>query len=492
MPQSGKQKKLPVASSDQQGDLHQTNCPASLQASQTTSPLDVNMEPWWQHYQGQRKQQVEELSDWLLQSCLRQLIELDDILLHFNEKLLAMGVPVARNRIICCTLDPKTATKGLWWTPEEGLQRDNMPHDFFDDPSHWNATATPIYYLMNSDVHHIRRQLVGADKNLDFNILHEFADSGFTDYICCMEDFVAPISKDWMSRTGVFYGMITRQAAGFCDDDLALFLYLGKFLAAACKNVMQNQALNNVLCAYMGNLAGEKIATGNIKLGHGGNIDSVIWYSDLRNSTRFSQSMPLEEYLALLNEYFMLTAGTVKRNGGDILTFAGDSVLAIFPITTNFGKFTGQSYEHYCQERSKKCLMALKSAIESYYLAQGYISKHAQSDEKSIEFGIGLHVGGVVFGNVGIYDRMSFTVIGQAVNQTARLEEMTKKLKKPILATRAFVEGLGTITPEQAATVQLQYNTMKYLGKYELPDCVELIDIFYPATSMQKPSAKPS
>ena len=87
----------------------------------------------------------------------------------------------------------------------------------------------------------------------------------------------------------------------------------------------------NLLDAYVGRAAGQRILAGEVKRGDGQTIEAVIWYCDLRGFTRASDRLPRDAIIALLNDYFDIMGGAVTGAGGEILKFMGDGMLAIFP-----------------------------------------------------------------------------------------------------------------------------------------------------------------
>lgn len=200
-------------------------------------------------------------------------------------------------------------------------------------------------------------------------------------------------------------------------------------LAVACKINIQSRITENILSAYLGPGAGGRVLNGQIKRGDGDTIHAVIWYSDMRDSTRLADSMSGEAFLDALNQYFESTAGAVLQNGGEVLRFIGDAVLAIFPIRGENGA-------------EKACRLAMKAAAaarENLFQAN---QKRVANGEERLDFGLGLHIGQVLFGNIGVPERVEFSVVGPAANEVARLESLTKSLKREILVSESFARYL--------------------------------------------------
>jgi adenylate cyclase len=135
--------------------------------------------------------------------------------------------------------------------------------------------------------------------------------------------------------------------------------------------------------------------------------------------------LPRDDYIRTLNEYFECAGGAVLAHGGEILAFVGDAVLAIFPINEE-------------QESALACSRALSACRE----AQGRLAAANQNrqalGEDPLSFGLALHLGDVLFGNIGLPERVSFSVIGPTVNEVARLESLTKELDCRVLASGTF------------------------------------------------------
>ena len=94
---------------------------------------------------------------------------------------------------------------------------------------------------------------------------------------------------------------------------------------------MQRSA-EDLVKLYLGERTGEHVLAGRTKRGEGERIHAVIWLCDLRDSTRLSEALPVERFFRSLNEFFDCTAGAVLNQGGEILSYIGDAVFAIFPI----------------------------------------------------------------------------------------------------------------------------------------------------------------
>jgi adenylate cyclase len=174
------------------------------------------------------------------------------------------------------------------------------------------------------------------------------------------------------------------------------------------------------------------VLDGQIKLGDGQLIHAVIWFCDLRDSTSLSERMSTAAYLAHLNRFFAAMAGSIIDHGGEILAYIGDAVLAIFPIAGgDVPSATGMTPA----EASTRAIAAARTAADRIA-----VTNAANPDQPALRYGIGLHVGDVTYGNIGIPQRLQFTVIGPAANEASRMEGMTKELGEPVIVSAKFAE----------------------------------------------------
>ena len=189
----------------------------------------------------------------------------------------------------------------------------------------------------------------------------------------------------------------------------------------------------DLLTTYLGQRSGERVLAGRTRRGDGEKIHAVIWLCDLRDSTRLSESIPLEDFFRSLNEFFDCTAGAVLEHGGEVLSYIGDAVLAIFTIAG-----TDRPLAEACFREEGACAAALAAAREAQARVDALNQRRVLRGEPPLEFGLALHVGDVMYGNLGVPQRLQFTVIGAAANEAARLAGMCKDLKRWILLSSAF------------------------------------------------------
>jgi adenylate cyclase len=195
---------------------------------------------------------------------------------------------------------------------------------------------------------------------------------------------------------------------------------------------MQRSA-EDLVTTYLGERTGKQVLAGRTKRGEGEKIHAVIWLCDLRDSTRLSDSLPVEGFFRSLNEFFDCTAGAVLDQGGEVLSYIGDAVFAIFPIGG-----TERPLGEVCFREEGACAAALAAAWDARSRVDALNQRRVKTNEPLLEFGLAIHVGDVMYGNLGVPQRMQFTVIGRAANEAARLAGMCKDLGQWVLVSSAF------------------------------------------------------
>ena len=374
---------------------------------------------------------IADVEDWLVGKALSDA----NIAMMFEslcERLHALGMPLERASLSWPTLHPLFHSEQVFWRHGQGTEFQQYIHASAGNEA-W--LKSPLYHVMINDLPHLRRQLVGTNAMLDFAVLEDFHEQGFTDYLVTATRFKIAEVKDFQGgRSGIIASWATKRRRGFSDADLDALKRIQKHLAVACRAAIQKRVMDNLASAYLGPTAGWQVLAGDIKRGDGAYIPAVVWFSDLRGSTRLSDSMDPDDYLALLNRYFECTAAPVIAHGGEILNFIGDGVLAIFPIDEEQG----------AAEAVRRANAAVGDALR---LCEEAIAEGTPADAP-LDFGIGLDIGRLKFGNIGVPERLAFSVIGRVVNGVQRIESATKEMGHPVLATQAVAEALpGTWAP---------------------------------------------
>jgi adenylate cyclase len=205
-----------------------------------------------------------------------------------------------------------------------------------------------------------------------------------------------------------------------------------------------------ILDTYVGGAAGRRVLNGQIKRGDNESIRAVLWYCDLRNFTPLTERMSGANVIHILNEYFERMVGPVRAHGGEVMKFIGDAMLAIFPLAD--------------RDVEIACNAALKAAREAIEAMKEQSQSCAECGESDLQFGIALHIGEVIFGNIGAPDRLDFTVIGPAVNRVVRIEEMCRKLDREVLISADVARHIN--------------EPLVSVGRHELRGVGETVELF--------------
>jgi adenylate cyclase len=217
----------------------------------------------------------------------------------------------------------------------------------------------------------------------------------------------------------------TKQPGGFSDDELAALKTVVTPLARVIEIISLRRTASILLDTYVGNRAGQRILGGQIRRGHTDTMDAAIWLSDLRGFTALSDRLPAETVVDILNGYFDCQVSSIKTHGGEVLKFMGDGLLAVFPI------------DEYVGDVQEVCSRVLEAARESRASVEAMHYPIGDAVER-FRFGVALHVGRILYGNIGGGDRLDFTCIGPAVNLAARLEKIAGRLSRTIVASAGF------------------------------------------------------
>jgi adenylate cyclase len=364
------------------------------------------------------EQAVRDLGAWLVDSTLKGAA-IDRLLEGFCERLTALGLPLMRGHLAFGWLHPMVGSMSITWSREAGLTRDR--HARGEVTEEW--LASPPKALMDEGGRFARYDLETGQGINRFDHLKGLRERGGTDYVLTLTPF-REIYQALATRDGLIASWTADAPGGFTEAEIAVLTRLLPRLALGVKTAVREEAARNVLSAYLGAGAGQQVLDGRIKLGDGEEISAVLWYCDMRRSTPIADELGAKPFLTHLNRYFACTAGAVLDHGGEVLRFIGDAVLAIFPTAGPGG-----------DERAAR--LAVSAERDARARAAAANASRGEGTPE-IAFGLALHVGTVLYGNIGVPERVEFSVIGAAANEVARLEGLTKDLGYGTLASDAF------------------------------------------------------
>ena len=350
------------------------------------------------------------------------------------ERIVAAGLPLDRCRVAMYTLHPETGSLMFDWDRAENAPQSGHRHEIaYSDGNSDEWKASPLHHMMATGTMRFRRRLAGPDAELDFPALTDFHAEGFTDYYACMfgGKEALRLIRDGERSCGAMLRWLTRHPDGFSDYDIAFIDSIVPALTSAIQAHLDQEIAANLLDAYVGPLVGERILKGEIRRGMAASLNAVLMIADLSDFTSVSDIVSKEEMVSALNRYFDAMLAPVHAAGGQVLKFLGDGFLAIFPFEPGMQR-----------EVARK---ALEAATEALTAVDALAETEADLERPAMGLNVALHLGEVMFGNVGSRDRLDFTVIGPAVNEASRMESLCRSLGTDIILSETIAELL----PEQ-------------------------------------------
>src|SRR3954462_14138250 len=352
------------------------------------------------------------IRDWLLTEAA-QLADPGQILPGLAERLIAVDVPIDRTMSVIDLLHSQYAGVGRVWTKEQGTTSRLFPHG----PNRNRVYSESPF----AHVHRTREWLLldlSQTPDNRFNIIPDLKAAGYRHYL------VVPIFFTNGSHHGLTFA--TRAPEGFGEQGLRVLRFVMPTMAAMMEIRALHQHLDNVLRIYVGNEPHRAILSGAIRRGQVSRIRSAILFADMRDYTRLTATLSPEEAVELLNSYLDCLVPPIEAEGGEVLKYMGDGLLAIF-------RARGEDRGSAAQSALSAAGAAL-TRIEAANLESRF--------PVPIDVGIALHHGEAAYGNVGSGERLDFTVIGRDVNLASRIAQLKKQLGEPLLMSQSFVNFL--------------------------------------------------
>jgi adenylate cyclase len=338
---------------------------------------------------------------------------IDNIFAQLCVRLQRAGVPIKRASLHLLIQHPQWLGARVLWV--DGMQDATISRVDYDVRQRSEYIGSPVDEIQ-SGATEIRENLErdGA-LGRKHGLYSELRSLGLTDYVAW------PMLHTLGKRHAVAFS--TDRPGGFEQAHIASLSRLLPILALVSEIRLKNRLARTLLETYVGSHAGELILAGATRRGSGTTVRAAIMICDLREFTRISDNWPRDDVIDLLNDYFDAISEPIARHGGEILKFMGDGLLAIFPLS-----------------QPAACAELLHAVSEARRAMAALNERNRESGAAPLNFGIGVHVGDVMYGNIGSRNRLDFTVIGPAVNMASRLESLTKQLGKPVLLSRAFAD----------------------------------------------------
>jgi adenylate cyclase len=352
---------------------------------------------------------LQKIVEWLIDGA-RSASSPTQMMAETCERLVQAGFPLWRVGVFLRTLHPDIFGRSFVWRPGAEVIVNTVDFDVRDSPQFKNSPLAILY-----DGGHEVRYRLDDPASKRFAFFDDMRGEGVTDYIALPLLFIGGSihASSWT----------TKQPGGFTDEQLNGLRSLVTPLARIIEIVNLGRTASMLLDTYVGNRAGERILAGQIRRGHTDTMHAAIWLSDLRGFTALSDRLPAETVVEILNHYFDCQVATIRAHGGEILKFMGDGLLAVFPIAED--------------DVQAVCARVLEAARESRASVDALHYPIGDTTER-FRFGIALHVGKILYGNIGGGNRLDFTCIGPAVNLAARLEKIAGRLHRTIVGSAEF------------------------------------------------------
>ena len=349
--------------------------------------------------------------------------EVPEIVRGLGQRLRQLQLPVDRVGCAILTLHPQIMSEEVAWDTESDDARTTLFTPGMMEAS--ENRSGPYFQLALNGVTYGRFPIGRANGAPEGSLLRRLGHEGYTDYFAFFHPTggsveISPFSRRIGLVPCVVGSFATRRPGGFTDLEIECLKPISKTLALSARARANYNMAARFLDIYVGHSCGSRVLSGQIVRGESDQIHCGIWYCDMRDSSRLVTTLPAHDYIGLLNQYFEVTAGAVMAAGGDVLKFMGDAVLGIF-------QSDNPSEDIAMREQALTAVATALSNVSSLVVL-----------DRPVGVGIALHVGEVMFGNIGTEDRLDFTIIGRAVNEAARLQDLTKQLKHPVLASATF------------------------------------------------------
>ena len=385
------------------------------------------------------------LLDWIVRRGLDGLDE-GQLLREFCEKCREAGLMLSRALSFIDTLHPVHEGRIYRWRDDSVEEEAATDYARTDQggPAAESWQRSPFFHLLQTGEEELRRR-IGLGEAPDFPVIQEMKDAGHTDYIVFIHRFAGDTKIGDMD--GVYSAWSTRHSEGFSEANIVALRRLVPALALAIKSAALARIADTLVRVYLGRDAGRRVLEGSIQRGVADRVEAALWFSDLRSYTAITDTAKPSEIIPLLNDYAEAVINSIHEAGGDVLKLIGDGTLAVFRA----------------DDPAEACRCALR-AEENLRARMKELNERRLAAEQPVTTAyIGLHIGEVFYGNIGSFDRLDFTVVGPAVNETSRIASMCRSVDRPVLVSSIFADALPA--EERARLVSVGRFALRGVGK---------------------------
>ena len=366
---------------------------------------------------------VDLIADWIVRRGLEGAQE-TDLLREFCDRCNAAGLPISRALTFIDTLHPVYEGTVFRWRNDNVEEKAATPYGRTTEGEAADSwRRSPFYHLLETGGEELRRR-IGFGEPADFAIIQEMKELGHTDYVVFAHRFATGTAIGEMDC--VCSAWSTRNPEGFDDAGVAALRRLVPALSLAVKSAALAKVADNLVEVYLGRDAGRRVLEGRIQRGVADRIEAALWFSDLHDFTAITDTAPPGEIIPMLNDYAEAVITAIHEAGGDVLKLIGDGTLAIFRA----------------DDPAEACRHALKAEAKLRERVKALNERRRAEERPTTSVYLGLHIGEVFYGNIGSDERLDFTVVGPAVNETSRIASMCRSVDRPVLISSAFAATL--------------------------------------------------
>ncbi|MDP6873540.1 MAG: adenylate/guanylate cyclase domain-containing protein [Alphaproteobacteria bacterium] len=364
-----------------------------------------------------------EISDWLVMRGLAG-DSVAELVAGLCQRLADQGVPLLRAFVGLQTLHPLYGGYAYVWrrgaedlTTDAYLRQGGHNKDFL---------VSPFQHMRESRLLRFRQRLDGPAEP-EFPIYRMFRDEGGTDYFVRLFPFARADAVE--REDGVLISLLFDRKGGMAEDEIAEIEAILQVFALAARSAATYATALSVTSTYLGRDAGQRVMDGDIDRGSPSTMRAVIYYADLRGFTPLSEKLAGPDMLAMLDDYLDAIARGVLQRGGEVLKFLGDGVLAVFEIAQD---------DTECQVA---CQQGMAAGWDAFAAIDALNATREAQGQPTMQLDLAMHIGDVLYGNVGAEGRLDFTVIGPAVNEASRIEAMCGELDRNWLVSDSFFQS---------------------------------------------------
>lgn len=396
------------------------------------------------------RDEIRALGDWIVQEGIYGT-HYDTLLEAVCLRLVDAGIPLLRVNFSMRAYHPEVGGFAYRWKRETGMEHFQYARTLAPEDTGWDKS--PLKALIESDELELRHRLDPNAEEQPFPMFLELIDQGATDYFAVQVLFRRG-KKHWLidernAPAGMMISWTCDRPGGFTEHDLNEIRFLLPKMALAMKSNSHFEMAQELLSTYLSRDAASRVLSGDIGRGSVETLPAVILLFDLAGFTKLSETLEGEEVIEMLNGYFGSVVEEIETRGGIVLKFMGDGLLAVF---------TGGDDPAHTALETVKAIREAMTRVNIEREGEGLPATGCT---------MGLHSGDVLYGNIGGTNRLDFTVIGSAVNATARMQSMCSMVDQPIVVSDEVARPMLDAFPELVS-----------LGQYRLRGVARRVELF--------------